>query len=264
MIKIVEPNTKQDFIRGAQLEPLVGAKLVSFLDAYGLENWNIASFWVVYNEENKVMGSILRTDGSLNLSLDANVNLAELLDFFNVVGGFFEIFLIGELSFLRSIASHIGGVLSHSTACTYTNTINDTCVPTLLNTNPNLTDVFHCIKTSIPYFNTRVHYETWLSDISYKVRHHLAHVIAIQEADTTVSTGGLYSIGTHHAVLGCLATHPEHRGKGYATHIVNALVQKSLELKKTPSLFCMNDALVPFYENLGFVPCGIWGNISLR
>lgn len=264
MIKIVEPHTKQDFITGAQIEPLVGAKLLSFLDAYGLENWNIASFWVVYNEENKVMGSILRAEGSLSLSLDANVNLAELLDFFKMIGGFFEVFLMGELPFLRSISSHLGGFLYHSTAFTYTNAINDVSLPTLHNTNPNLTDVFHCIKTASPHFGSRVHYETWLSDTSYKVRHHLAYVIAIQEADAILSTGGLYAIGTHHAVLSSLATHPEHRKKGYATHIVKALVQKSLECNKTPTLFCGSDALVPFYENLGFTPCGIWGNLSLR
>lgn len=263
MIKMVEPHSKQDLITGAQIEPLVGAKILSFFDAYGLEHWNIASFWIIYNQENKVMGSILRAEGILNLSLHPDVNLTELFDFLSMIGGFFEVFLMGNLPLLQAISSHLNGFLYHCTAFTYAGTLNPANIQPQHNINPNLTAVFHCIKDASPHFGARIHYETWLTDTSYKVRHHLSYIIAMQQDDKIISTGGLYAIGTHHAILSSLATHLDYRKKGLATQIVTALIQKSLQLHKIPALFCGSDSLIPFYENLGFVACGIWGNITL-
>ncbi|MEG2295674.1 MAG: hypothetical protein RSB96_02925, partial [Oscillospiraceae bacterium] len=119
MIKIVEPHTKQDLIQGAQIEPLVGAKIISFLEAYGTNHFNIASFWIIYDEKRTVMGSILKAEGGLHLSLNPLVNLPELFDFFNMVGGFFEIFLMGSLDFLQNIATKLGGSLYHCASLTY-------------------------------------------------------------------------------------------------------------------------------------------------
>lgn len=76
---------------------------------------------------------------------------------------------------------------------------------------------------------------------------------------TAVCSGALSYGGGLEESITCIATLPQHRGKGYATALVRFLAAQSLAAGHQPVLACRKE-LVPFYVEAGFFQqysCGV-------
>ena len=60
------------------------------------------------------------------------------------------------------------------------------------------------------------------------------------------------------AVLGAVASSPEHRSRGYGSSIVKYITNRLVAENKAVYLHRAKNANVSFYNNLGFKETGIW------
>lgn len=71
-----------------------------------------------------------------------------------------------------------------------------------------------------------------------------------------LSQANIHGYSKHFAQIGCVGTHPDFRGRGYAKATVSAVCKHWLSRGKQMILFCRNDnaAALRVYEALGFQP----------
>ena len=62
-------------------------------------------------------------------------------------------------------------------------------------------------------------------------------------------------------MLGAIAVVPEHRHKGLGGRISRFLVQRIQQKGKTPRLIAGYDQVAELYCEIGFAPCGRWGEL---
>ena len=64
-------------------------------------------------------------------------------------------------------------------------------------------------------------------------------------------------------MIGAVAVVPEHRHKGWGSYITRFLVQRIQAMGKTPRLVSGYDEVAELYRQIGFAPCGRWGELYL-
>lgn len=71
-----------------------------------------------------------------------------------------------------------------------------------------------------------------------------------------VSQANIHGYSQHYAQIGCVGTHPEFRGQGYAKRTVSALCKYWIDQGKSMILFCNkeNAPALQVYKALGFKP----------
>ena len=123
--------------------------------------------------------------------------------------------------------------------------------------NPPMERVFDIVKIgSAPNFDTADR-TAFITDIARRRNLGLAQVFTVADG----ATAGVYAIGRTHAILACVATLPDKRGRGYASAAVRACINHCLQLGRIPTLVAEDEDVVDFYEKQGFVACG--GNLTL-
>ena len=78
-----------------------------------------------------------------------------------------------------------------------------------------------------------------------------------------VGTGSIISQDETCGAIAAVAVIPEYRHRGLGSRISRFLVQRILELGKTPRLISGYDAVAELYMQIGFAPCGRWGELYL-
>ena len=99
-------------------------------------------------------------------------------------------------------------------------------------------------------------FSNWYGNFSKKINYKVACCIYKIIENSVVSTATATAIHNKNAVISGVFTNPVHRGKGYATECVKALIS---ELHKQDVdevyLWCEEDK-IPFYEKMGFSTSG--------
>ncbi len=82
----------------------------------------------------------------------------------------------------------------------------------------------------------------------------LGSYLGIHEAGQLVAMGGEGFRFPGYAEISAVCTHPDHRGRGYASSLASALVQKITERAETPFLHVGTENIdaIRLYEKLGF------------
>ena len=82
----------------------------------------------------------------------------------------------------------------------------------------------------------------------------LGTYLGIREAGQLVAMAGERLRPLGHTEISAVCTHPEYRGRGYASSLVSALVQKIIGRGETPFLHVRteNAEAIRVYEKLGF------------
>lgn len=105
-----------------------------------------------------------------------------------------------------------------------------------------LTSVF----TDFPAF------EPWYLDVSYRMRHNLCHQSSVWQKGKLVASAMTVAEWQNGALLGAVATLPEHRRKGYASHCVSALTAYCQQEGKVVYISPKNQKAGRLYASLGF------------
>lgn len=79
--------------------------------------------------------------------------------------------------------------------------------------------------------------------------------IVIEEG-RIASTASVLVQSDMHALLGAVATHPEHRKRGHAGNILHMLIGELLDNDKTPIILCDNPVAIHLYKGMGFEEYG--------
>jgi predicted GNAT family acetyltransferase len=82
----------------------------------------------------------------------------------------------------------------------------------------------------------------------------LGTYLGIREGDQLVAMAGERLRPLGYTEISAVCTHPEYRGRGYASSLVSALIQKITKRDETPFLHVRNEnvAAIRVYEKLGF------------
>lgn len=73
---------------------------------------------------------------------------------------------------------------------------------------------------------------------------------------TVVSTASILVQSDRYALLGAVATHPDHRKHGHAANILRLLINHLLDNNKTPIILCDNPVAIHLYQGMGFEEYG--------
>lgn len=71
-----------------------------------------------------------------------------------------------------------------------------------------------------------------------------------------VSTASILLQSDRYALLGAVATHPDHRKCGHAANILYLLINQLLDNNKTPIILCDNPVAIHLYQGMGFEEYG--------
>ena len=99
-------------------------------------------------------------------------------------------------------------------------------------------------------------FPAWYCEVSHKIRHGLGNVCAIEQDGTVAATAGIYHQNQEAALLSSVATHPDHRRRGYAAALCGHLAQSALEQGRCPFVICRDEAANRVYQRIGFA---FWG-----
>lgn len=110
-----------------------------------------------------------------------------------------------------------------------------------------------CFADAMPPF------ESWYVDVSHRMRHGVCHIAAVVRDGSAVSSAMTVAEYGGAALFGAVATHPLHRGKGYATACLAKLaaVLPDTHIVLSPKTWYA----AQLYTHLGFVPWSEWGTV---
>jgi len=257
MITLLQAEDLADYTALSSLEPVIGARLHTQLAVYGTSG-GIAGQWIARDSAGTPTAALLRFSGWMVICAGAGVDIPELADFLQAVGGFR--YIEGSSALVRALGGFLSGVCDSSCTMCYpgeppAQTGADVC------DDPSLEDVHRLLCTeslagSAPWTE-------WYPHTSHLVRHGLGFAAAIYEDGQAVATGGVYASGAGYGVIGGLTTLQAYRSRGYAGRIVRHLCRACIRRGWTPVLFCAGDSLADYYRTLGFVPLGHWAQLDL-
>ncbi len=115
---------------------------------------------------------------------------------------------------------------------------------------PDVYQLLHNHFPNIPNYNDFIQAKT-------NQRLYLGGQTGVVTVDgSVVSTASVLVQSDRYALLGAVATHPDHRKCGYATNILHLLINELLENNKTPIILCDNPVAIHLYQGMGFEEYG--------
>ncbi len=107
-------------------------------------------------------------------------------------------------------------------------------------------------------------FDSFYVDVSHRMRHGCCRAAGVMADDTVAATAMTTAETETAAVIGAVATLPAYRGRGYASACVTALAAALKREGKRVLLSPKNEAAGRLYRQLGFTPCGEWGEICVH
>lgn len=124
---------------------------------------------------------------------------------------------------------------------------------------PSLSRFYEMTAAGYPYFRYYVPREEWMTSQFAQLRAGCLQLWQYEEAGQPVCGGALTAPeGTPWAMIGTISTHPDYRGRGYASRMVRFLCGQAASLGRRVCLDCGEPELEAFYRPLGFAVSGQW------
>ena len=127
----------------------------------------------------------------------------------------------------------------------------------------DLAAVFSVLQRSHEYYRTHLRFEPWAEDLEQRLDTGLAELYQLELNGEVVATGSIASQDEECGVIAAVAVVPEYRHRGLGSRISRFLVKRLLKLDKTPRLISGYDEVAELYRQVGFEPCGRWGELYL-
>lgn len=255
LIRVNDPALVPELIRACTHERVFGSRILTALRARSLQDGN-AQFYLAEAENGYAALGLL--DGVLVISAPVNTPegpIAELVREKRVG----EIDCSEELC-LR-LQKLLGGVTEHSYYMVYEGTGEKNDCPGIA--PGKLEDVFCVLRQSHQYYRDHLDFDVWSCDLNNRLCRGLSELYQLEMDGKVVGTGSIASEDDECGVIAAVAVIPEYRHKGLGSIISRFLVQRILEKGKTPRLISGYDEVAELYRQIGFVPCGRWGELYL-
>lgn len=106
-------------------------------------------------------------------------------------------------------------------------------------------------------------FDTWYVDMSHRLRHGCGQMAGITVGDTLAAVAMTTAESPAAGLIGGVATHPDHRGQGYAHRCVMTLASSLRRQGKEVWLSPKNDYAQALYTRWGFIPAGEWAQMMV-
>lgn len=238
---------------------IFGTKIYSQYQTYGTES-GVVDFWLVL-EDALPVGAVSRLGSALTVTGTADPE--ELAEFLSAVGG---VSVELEAPLAEQTNHFLDAPFTTSWILCGERREQSDCpeYPAEIGPAEDLRTVYNLLCRAQAGFAQAVRYEAWLTEISHKVRHHLAEIYLLKVDDLIISTSSILFQDETRAVLAFVATDPDFSGRGCGRQMVCYTAGRALEQGRTPYVLIEKDELRPFYERCGFIPCGRWARLVLR
>ncbi len=210
--------------------------------AYGVDK----PFSTVYVDENGCCLSIL--DGNGVMAGNVPQNAAEWTVFLNGLADLKT--LLAPETLLCAVLPFENGKTAVLSVMRYTGNF-ETPSDAVLLSSPRAVHPLLCAafgEDDIPPF------DSFYVDTAYRLRHGMCHIAAIEGESALLSAAMTVAETQDAAVIGAVATLPQHRKKGYAAMCLQALIQTLRAEQPGRAVYILpkDVSLQRFYENSGF------------
>lgn len=250
MISLVSAENKNGFLSACLFDDIAGARMRTLLECYGLD-MSILLLWLQTDEKNNPTAAISLFSGYLTVSAGLHADMEELAGFARTVGGFRRVEAAEHVcDALKTGGEYTGLYAMRYNSGKFTGDFGG------IIESPPPREIYNVLCGSDPAFAGSTDFAGWYAHTSHLFRHNLGFACALAENGRLISTGGVYTSGERVAVIGCVATLPDFRGRGYAATITKYLVNRILDAGKIPALLCATDKLAGYYGQIGFTNSG--------
>lgn len=245
-----------DFLTACAHEHVFGSRIRTALRAHGLGDPSVHFY--LCRKGREAAAALCLTDGVLTISADERADpgpIAELVqrsDVHEIDAG---------RSLCQQLQGLLGGHLESSYFMVYRGIPQPLDCPDIVRGDKRA--VFDVLQRSHEYYRTHLTYDSWAADLDLRLSRGLAELYQLEIAGEVVGTGSIVSWDAECGVIGAVAVVPEHRHRGLGARISRFLVQRIREAGKTPRLVSGYDEVAELYRQIGFAPCGRWGELYL-
>ena len=219
-----------------------GCRILAALLAYGTDK-PFAMFWAQYDETSQaqpITAVICRLDTAMTVCAKGDYNAEELDCFIEANMGY-----IGALRPAREGETANGLVMRLAKRKNIVSASD-------AEINPEISDVYAVMEECAGTGFEVPRFEDFYSDMIYRKKAKTV-ISAIVRAEGMPAACGAVHLSPGTALLTICACVPEYRGKGYASKVVNALLDRCAD--RDIYLMCM-PAMHDFYARLGFLTVG--------
>lgn len=241
MIRLCTERSELEFLPA---DPFA-ARITALFETYGA-NYDFARFWVQIDDENIFRAAISRVDGCMTVCAHENADFSEIREFIDFCG--FE-----ELMCEAGVLEKLGFAADKESFIVHFRSDED-IVHDVQNSSPDMREVYNLLVRCGFELGT---YGAFAADACARINKGTARVATVYDGTLCACAFSLF-IGFKSVLLGAVGTSPEKRGRGYASTLVKSLAFSHKD--KEVFLFCRNDGLADFYENMGFHRVGRWAS----
>lgn len=252
MIKIADNDLNiETYINSLAVGNPFGCRIISLYNTYDY-NLPFVDFWVQLND-GKCTALIARLETAFILQITDYADMDELSAFMRVSGA---ASIIADGKYLLDCGlDKITGPILQSNAVMENERLFNIIEPTVK-------EVYSVISKCVSKNFSVPSYESFALDVAHRLSKKTLRIYGIKENEMLLSCIMTLAESGDSAVLGALATDPDHRHSGFGTFLIkyinNVLVGegKSIFLHRAP------DENIEFYNKLGFERFGTWAEYS--
>lgn len=246
-----------DFTTACAHEHIFGSRALTALRAYGLGSPD-AHFFLCRKGREPAAALYLSSGGVLTISSDERADPAP-------IAALVRRMQVHEVDTnraqCRALQDLLGGTTESSYYMVYRGAPQRGDFPDIHSGDPRA--VFEVLQRSHEYYRTHFVFDSWAADLDRRRSRGLSELYQLEIGGDVVGTGSIASMDDECGVIGAVAVVPEHRHKGLGGYITRFLVQRIQSMGKTPRLVSGYDEVAELYRQIGFAPCGRWGELYL-
>ena len=251
MIRIIDKSFKRyDEIDSFCRKDPFGVRILSYLTTYGFE-LDFVDFWYQTDKKDRIVALISGFEDRYTVFSSRTRNrgrldeLKEFIEFRSPSSLMFDFDL--RLDFASHKSVQIGDVLKFKkSAASFKNINSDVFV------RPDAESYYSILKMNDSEDFKVPEYMFFLSDVTYRKNRNRLAMFGIKDNDDLASVCMTVSECDHAVILGAVATAKDHKGKGYASKLVNSSASLFLLDNKDVYIFSMKESTTRLYKKAGF------------
>ena len=225
---------------------LVHDRLPSFVSGNEPLSGRLMAWWEAYRDTDFAHFSRTERDGCLAL-LDAQAIVCAPPEDAEEIAAFLQL-----QPQVRSVYTNLPAVITGRVRC-FTAMRADFAAQAIAFDEVKLPSLYEFLSG---YFDDLPPFEAWYLDVAYRTRHALCRQAVICDGERIASSAMTVAEWQGGALIGGVATAPEHRRKGLAGRCVSGLAGVLQTMGKTVWICPYNEAAHRLYRELGFTDQG--------
>lgn len=245
-----------DFTAACAHEHIFGSRALTALRAYGLGDPSVQFY--LCRKGREPAAALYLADGVLTISSDERADPAPIADLIQRM----QVHEVDtNWTQCQALQNLVGGTTESSYYMVYRGAPLQGSFPDIHPGDPCA--VFDVLQRSHEYYRTHFVFDSWAADLNRRLSRGLSELYQLEVDGAVIGTGSVASTDDECGVIGAVAVVPEHRHKGWGSYITRFLVQRIQAMGKTPRLVSGYDEVAELYRQIGFAPCGRWGELYL-